>query len=124
MQRSTATRTNGYAGIQRVASYCDLAFAAAKVFQRVDHIIDLRRAKTWINTDPESAIDDRIRVGEAPRDTEITALHIWLPHQIAAEQQARANVPGLQLQQQTVSIDRRSLAKSAQNRTMTALCRR
>ncbi len=93
------------------ASYGDPALAAAKAGKRLDHEVDLLRAQCGVDANPERSVHDRIRVVERSRDTEIAAFHVGLTHEIAAEQQARPDILGLEFEQQTMTIDWRVLAQ-------------
>ena len=64
-----------------------------------------------IDANPKCSVDDRVRVVERSRDAEIAALHVWLTHEIAAKQQARPDILGLEFEQQAMTIDWRVLAQ-------------
>src|ERR1700722_14813461 len=76
----------------------------------IQHVRDFGLANAGKNSDPKGAVDDAVAIFQTTMHAILAPFHIGLTRKIAAEQQARADLVFVQMPDNCVTIERRSLA--------------
>src|SRR5579862_2613212 len=75
----------------------------------IQHILDFGLANAGKNPDPKGIVDDAVAIFQSAMHAVLAPFHIGLTRKIAAEQQARADLVFVEMPDNRVAIERRSL---------------